>query len=204
MFFILGSSSAERNSIFTALSSKGGADFEFTVITSGFPERLPKADYKSPEEYIRANVLGKCQHLLASSPKANDILKQSPGARVVTADTILVDESGSILEKPSSESKMEAFTSGSLRVLSCAYLYPDDVFFLDEASLELHPMPDYEAYVREVPTFYKCAGGVDVSSGGTWRHLISRLHGELDVVRGFPTEMFVNFLCSNELLMASP
>lgn len=93
---ILGSQSMGRQKIIKDLLIK------YETTKSDFEENLNKSDFKKPEQYCLAT----CLH------KALDLQKKLKGEDydlLITADTIVVDKQGSILEKPVDKQQQREF-----------------------------------------------------------------------------------------------
>lgn len=92
---ILASSSPRRRQL---LAQIGLTNLE--ILPSNHPEDLPKSAYSTPWEYCVATASAKA--LSTYQAALNDVTKGDPGL-VIAADTIVVGNSGEILEKPRSE-----------------------------------------------------------------------------------------------------
>ncbi len=86
---ILGSGSHSRKLI---LDSWG---VDYVVKISSFEENLEKDTFKTPEDYCLATCKGKFQDLAEK-------LKNEDFDLLITADTIVLDQNGNLLEKPKS------------------------------------------------------------------------------------------------------
>jgi septum formation protein len=196
---ILASASPRRKQL---LASIGLTKVE--VIPSTFTENLPKS--LSPYEYVLATATEKAQAVY--QVEINNEQKGEPSL-IIAADTIVVNHSGEILEKPRSESQHITMLkslrdTGLHRVYTAvACMVPlesaRDPGYALETSVEETKVWFDSAITDELLLAYvKTREGVDKAGGygiqGTGAVLVEKIEGSFDNVVGLPLRVTLRLI----------
>lgn len=182
---ILGSSSKSRKSCLEMLN------LDFTIKKSDFEENLKKSDYKTAEDYCLETCKNKMLDLSQKLKNENyDIL--------ITADTIVKNIKGEILEKPISleehkkflksysNSQIELITSMVLSIKTKKGYVLDSS--IQKATVYYEEIKDefVDLFIEREPDSRNCSGGFKIE--GLLKIVINRIEGDPETVRGLSTK----------------
>jgi septum formation protein len=196
---ILASASPRRRQL---LASIGLTNVE--IIPSSFEENLPKS--ASPFEYVLATATEKA--LAVYKREINNESKGEP-AMIIAADTIVVSNSGAILEKPRSEAQHIAMLknlrdTGVHRVYTAvACMAPlesarDPGYAMDTAVEETAVKFDSTVTDELLLAYVKTREGADKAGGygiqGIGSILVEKIDGSFDNVVGLPLRVVLKLI----------
>lgn len=185
---LLLSASEFRRSIFQSLSQQYGFNLSFGV--SGFAEDLE--DRACPLAYVKNTAKQKLVTFLDANPSATHHY-----GLVISADTILSFRN-TIIEKPESLSEarelLQAFKGNKFIIITAACIYNENQVkeLIGQSTIVTNNYDDtaIDSYLASVP-FMSIAGGVNVDVM-LEMGMVECVEGEVDIVRGFPVEQFLN------------
>lgn len=186
---ILGSGSIQRMNLLSEMGIK------FSVIESKFKENLPKDNIK-PEDYCKNTSYNKLLEII----NTYNYQTSNEFDIIITADTIISNENGEILEKASSEEEaiqwiesysnktLIGYTSISIGMMKNMKL--DDVsVFCEKAVMKMNSISKEDAcYYVKTGEWVGRAGGIACHLIG--KCLIESINGDLYATVGFPVSRF--------------
>ena len=187
---ILGSNSEPRKNLL--IDNLG---LNFSIESSLFKENLEKSAFSSPEEYCLSTCKGKITEIM-SRIHDFDIL--------ITCDTILVDSSDQIIEKPSSYDeqifflkkfsghKIQAISALNVAIKLNGKLFIEE--YIDKTVIYFTEIPEDAIlnYGKFYPQTLFASGGIQVQNNGF--SFVEKIEGDWSSIIGLPINPLIKIL----------